>query len=195
MSAPWIVVIVLLSVAVTALAAAFLTLRRRIVDVLERAETWLATPDLRPPGLQPGNPVGAFRAVRQSGEPLSDLDLRRSASLLILMKAECAVCRSLARELTPRALETLGLGPHAYVVVRDERERDALALDSDLQIVFQQDRAVSWAFRSSATPHAFVVNGDGLVAATGFPNSVDDLRDLVRSTVGRPSQAAPTHAA
>jgi hypothetical protein len=35
MSAPWIVVIVLLSVAVTALAAAFLTLRRRIVDVLE----------------------------------------------------------------------------------------------------------------------------------------------------------------
>jgi peroxiredoxin len=185
MSAPWIVLVILLSVTVMVLAGAFVVLSRRIESVLERAETWLAAPHLRPPGLQPGSRVHSFTALRQHGHPLSDLDLRGRMSVLLFMKADCVVCRSLSRQLTRQALDAIGIGSTTYVVVRDEREGEALALDPQLEIAFQENGTVSWAFRSSATPQAFVVDADGIVAASGFPNSVEDLRELVRHAYSR----------
>lgn len=96
------------------------------------------------------------------------------------MKADCVVCRSLSRQLSRDALDALGIGSTTYVVVGDEGERNALALDPELEIAFQDEGTVSWAFRSSATPQAFVVNGEGIVTATGFPNALKDLRELIR---------------
>jgi len=180
MSAPWIVLLALLSVSVAALAAAFAVLTRRIESVLERAETWLATPTLRPPGLQPGTLVHAFTALRQNGQPLTDQDLRGRAYVLLFMKTNCTACRSLSRQLSRPALDVLGIGSTTHVVVRDQHERDALALDPALEIAYQANGTVSWAFRSSATPQTFVVDGDGIVVATGFPNSLEDLGELVR---------------
>jgi hypothetical protein len=188
MSAPWIALVIFLALAVTVLAAAFVILSRRVESVLQRTEAWLAAPRPRPPGLQPGTRVHSFTALRQDGRPLSDLDLRGGMSVMLLMKADCAACRSLSRQLSRHALDELGIGSTTYVVVRDQHEGDALALDPRLEIAFQEDGTVSWAFRSSATPQAFVVDGHGIVAATGFPNSVDDLRALVQAAS---SQAPP----
>jgi hypothetical protein len=180
MSAPWIAVVALLSLVVAGLTTAFVVLSRRIESVLARVETWLATPQLRPPGLRPGTRIHSFAALRQNGQPLSDLDLRGKMTAILFVKADCAVCRGLSRELSRHALDEVGIGSTTYVVVRDENERNALALDPELEIAFQEDGTVAWAFRSSATPQAFVVDRDGVVLATGFPNRLDDLRKLIQ---------------
>lgn len=192
MSGPWIAVVAVLSIVVALLAVGFVALSKRVENVLHRVETWLAAPQLRPPGLQPGSHVHSFSALRQDGQPLTDRHLRGRQSIILFMKADCVVCRSLARRLSRQALDSLGIGSTTWVVVRDARERDAVALDPQLQILFQEDGTVSWAFRSSATPQAFVVNGDGLIAATGFPNDLNDLRELVR-VANIPGASAPSY--
>lgn len=196
MSAPAIALLALLCVAVTVLSAAFIVLSRRIESVLTRVETWLAVPPLQAPGLQLGSHIHRFTALRQSGQLLSDLDLRGHVSVVLFMKADCVVCRSLAHQLSRKELDALGIGSTTYVIVRDEHERDALSLDPDLEIVFQEDGIVSWAFRSTATPQAFVVDENGIVAATGFPNSMSHLDALVthaRESPSRPVRAAAGH--
>lgn len=183
--------LIVLMVAVGALAAAFLRLSRRIESVLARTEAWLTSPQVRPPGLKPGDHVRSFSAQQHDGRPFSDRDLEGGVSVVLFMKADCVVCRALARDLSPRTLDRLGLGSRTYVVVRDRSERDALALDPGAQVVYQEDGTMSWAFRSSATPQAFVVGSDGVVAASGFPNSAQDLRRLVvqAAALGSPHAA------
>lgn len=178
MSGPWASAVVVLALVVALLAIAMFVLTRRVAGVLTRVEAWLTAPELRPPGLQPGARVQAFSALRQDGRPLRDADLRGDAHIVLFMKSDCVACRALARQLSRSALDGLGIGRRTYVVVRDERERDQLGLDRDLEIVFQDDGVIAWAFRSSATPQAFVVDDGGLVTATGFPNAIDHLADL-----------------
>ena len=193
MSAPTIALLALLCVAVTVLSAAFIMLSRRIEGVLNRVEAWLAVPPLRTPGLQPGSRIHRFTALHQNGQLLSDLDLRGRVNVVLFMKADCAVCRELAHQASRKKLDALGIGSMTYVIVSDERERDALALDPELEIVFQADGVVSWAFRSTATPQAFVIDEHGLVASTGFPNSVSQLDALI--THARESPSPPVSAA
>lgn len=183
MTDPWIAAVALLSVVTAGLAVAYVVLSSRIGAVLTLVEARLASPDLKPPGLQPGEHVQRFSALRQNGVPLTDRDLLGGISVVLFLKADCVVCRALSRQLTTDKLETLGVASGTYVVVRDGEERDALALDPKLEIVFQEDGTVAWAFRSSATPQAFVVDADGVVAASGFPNSLDSLDRLIRRAI------------
>lgn len=175
-----LVLVAVLFALVAALAVSYIHMARRVVGVLERADAWLSAPQVRPPGLQPGSHVNRFHAIRQTGEPFSELDLAGTRSVVMFMKADCVVCRVLSLALSPGALASIGVD-NTYVVVRDSNDRDALGLDEGLEILFQEDGTISWAFRSSATPQAFVVDEESIVLATGFPNSVEDLRALVAS--------------
>lgn len=180
MSAAWVAVVVTLSIAVAALTVAFVIHARKVTVVLDRVDAWLARPDVRPPGLQPGSRVLPFTALKQDGRSFSDRDLIGQRSMVLFMKSECVTCRRLAQQLSRRALDALAIGDTTYVVLRDEYERDALALDGALEIAFQADGVVAWAFRSSATPQAFVVNDNGIVTASGFPNTLEQMQALFR---------------
>lgn len=181
MSAPWAALVLALAAAVIALSAAFIALSRRIAPVLSRTEAWLATPRVRPPGLGVGARVHSFTALRPDGSSFSEQDLLGRTSVVVFVKADCAICRRLSSKLTRTRLDTLARGVPTYVVVRDRQEQDALALDPNLNLIYQEDGTASWAFRSSATPQAFVLNPEGIVAAVGFPNSLRDLGDLISS--------------
>lgn len=178
MTAAWEAVIAILVIAVMTIAVLLMIVLRRIESVLSRVDGWLATPEVRPPGLQPGTRVHPFAAERQDGRPFSDEDLLGTRQMVIFMKADCLACRGLARELTRPALDTIALGDRVHIVVRDAHERDRLGLDPSVDIVFQHDGVLAWAFRSSATPQAFVINEDGVIAAAGFPAGVDNVREL-----------------
>lgn len=174
----WNVLVVVLAVAVVTLGIGLAFLASRMSAVLGRTEAWLTSPAVRPPGLQAGSRVHPFTAVLRSGERVSELDLLGRETLFLFVKAQYGICRHLARSLTHQRLEALDLRARVYVVVRDEEERRALALDPTLDILFQDDGTVAWAFRSSATPQAFLVNAAGIVLGSGFPNAPHDLLEL-----------------
>jgi hypothetical protein len=46
-------------------------------------------------------------------------------------------------------------------------------------VLVQEDRSLAHLFESAATPHAFVVDHDARVLASGTPNDWDRLRELV----------------
>ena len=190
MSALWSALIVVLLVCVATLSVGYVLLSQRVVAVLSRMEAWLVTPHLRPPGLGAGARVHSFTAVRQDGVTVNEQILLGHPSVVLFVKADCAICRKLSRRLTRRRLDDLTLGGPVYVVVRNEQERDALALDPGLHILFQEDGTVSWAFRSTATPQAFLIDADGIVVAVGFPNSLRDLKQLVTGAPGEPRASA-----
>lgn len=179
MSTAWAGVIGALTTCMLALAIAFLVMGRRIAAVLGIVESWLAAPELRPPGLQPGDRIHPFTAMRHDGTPFRDVDLHGTPHLILFMKSDCTACRGLSRQLSRSALDALGAGEMSYVVLRDEHERDLLELDPRLQTVYQADGVMSWAFRSNATPQAFVIDGRGLVTATGFPNAIEHVTALL----------------
>lgn len=180
----WNVLAVVLAVAVVTLGIGFALLASRMSAVLARTEAWLTSPAVRPPGLQAGSQVHPFTAVLRSGQRVSELDLLGRETIFLFVKAQCGICRRLARSLTHQHLESLDLGARVYVVVRDEEERRALALDPTLDILFQDDGTVAWAFRSSATPQAFLVNPAGVVLGSGFPNTPHDLLELENESRG-----------
>jgi thiol-disulfide isomerase/thioredoxin len=102
--------------------------------------------------------------------------LRGEPSLVLFLSSTCAPCKELARQLRrPVAAETVGA--RLVVVVRDEHEAHALEL-TGVEVVYQPDFALSRAFETSATPHAFAIDADGIVAGSSTPNTLGRLREL-----------------
>ena len=177
MTGPWIAAYAGLWLVVVAVAALTLGVLRRIGAVLEAAEQALAsTPAAGPGGLEPGAHVPDFRAQRLDGGTFSEEDLPDGGAVIVFLSSDCPPCRSLAREIARRPPAELPF----FLVVESEEEAAELGLDLADRVLVQPSRELSVAFRTSATPHAFVVDRDGVILANKTPNTVEGLRKLAR---------------
>lgn len=178
MSGAWIAAFLALWAVVLLLGLLVLGLLRRIGPVLERAE-FVASSAVGPGiGLPLGTTVPDFELSLANGEAISAADLRGRPYVLLFVSSGCAPCRGLAAEIRTRE----GPAPLAdLIVVAAESDADAALTDAPYAtLAFQSGRAVSDAFGTSATPHAFAVDTSGTVVASSFPNTLDHLEALAR---------------
>ena len=178
MTVPWIVVLCLLSVCVLLTALVVLGALRRISSVLEQAEARLrdlpAEASSGPGGLELGATLPAFEADRLGGgDPLTDVELRGSPATILFLSASCPPCATLARDLRRQDRDE-----SVYVVVSEPNDAEKLRLTEAQPVLIQRNGQLSEAFKTSATPHAFVFNSTGILVAAGTPNSGAALRRL-----------------
>lgn len=183
MSLPWIIAFALLTLCVLVTAALVLGTLRRISGVLEQAEVRLRDVTLMggsgPAGLEPGASLPTFRAETLDRDLVTDADLRGAPAVLLFLSSDCPPCRALAHELRRRS----DVGIHLYVVLGRIDEARELRLTGLENILLQGDGQLSQAFKTRATPHAFVFDAAGALVAAGTPNTYDHLRNLTRGVL------------
>ena len=119
-------------------------------------------------------PAPEFEATDIAGAPAGTSSLRGQRAALLFVSPDCETCSA-----SPVQLEALKAKTRAKVVVvcRADRERCAAAAagyDADVQVIADEDRAISELFRITATPTAITLTEDGRVASRGYALSGTD---------------------
>ncbi len=184
MSAPWIALIVVLTITVVLLAVIVLGLLRRVSGVLEAAEFRLRDAGLGGSvgGAAVGTKVGAFSVVDREGATIPSAHLLQRGAVLVFVEAACEPCQHLAASL--RSGATIGASSPVYAIAPVEERSHDWDLGTEVVVVFQRERAVSEVFDNIATPQAFAVNAEGIVVDRSIVNSAARLRELSEQTVG-----------
>lgn len=166
-------------------ALAVLGTLRRATAALEEVEARLrgTDSDPRPGGLAPGTSVPEFAALTDRGRVFTARELRGRDVVLLFLAADCPPCRVLADEL--RAASPPYVEARLVLVFDAEAEAGQLIEGIDAEVIYQDERAVSRAFNSAGTPHAFVIDRAGTVVASGMPNTLSALRELAASRDGK----------
>jgi hypothetical protein len=181
MSASWIAAFAALALVVTALAVVVLGLLRRIAPVLERVEavheggTHVDRDDLIG-GLHIGSRIPLVTALDEHGREQT-LDSGDQPAVYLIVEPGCAFCETLVEDLRSSA-EVLPV--HIFLICDDDDEgRQFVAgIHAPNVGVFFQNGEVSTAFRTTATPYAFVVENRNVVSR-GHPNRLRSLLDLI----------------
>jgi peroxiredoxin len=183
MTGPWLAAFVVLWVLVLLLAVLVLGLLRRVLPLLDHLEARRpAAPEL---GLSAGTSVPAFEARDRAGKAVGADDVPRPGIVLFL-EPDCRPCEKLAKQVRTDADRLDGV-PLVFVT-SDTEEGRALAPTSGLTML-QTGHAVSHAFQTSITPHAFLVDRDGRLSDRMVPESVDDL-NLLAALLGPKEELA-----
>jgi len=178
MSGAWIAAFLALWVVVLLLGLLVLGTLRRIAPLLERAESHLAASSGAAGrlGLEPGVPVPKFQVATVEGATVTDADLRGKTSIVLFIRRGCPACAPLIDQL--KGGEAAKLGIQLVVAAEEESLAEELASAEAVTAIAQPDRSLANAFQTNATPHAFAVATSGVVAESGFPNSVEQLEVL-----------------
>lgn len=153
---------------------------RRVADLLERTEITLRTHELTSGGLEPGSAVPAFTGELSGGGSITSDELAGDPYAVVFVSSGCRACEPLLREL-PNAADVVDA--RVLVVVNEFTDAPDLGQSAGVTVVRQTEGSVARAFRTSATPHAFVVGGRGEVAAARITNSLADLRRLIEDAL------------
>lgn len=181
MTAPWVVAFALLWVVVLLVAVLVLGMFRRAVNVLEQAESRFkaSTMDSVMGGLPPGSRVPDFEMVDHDGALILFSDHPLGPAVYVFLSIDCEPCHALLDNIRR---EGLHVGPVAFVAVIDDISQGrALELPEGIRPIYQRAGSVSSAFQTTATPHAFAVDRNGVVVDVTIPNSVDDLVRLAEA--------------
>jgi len=184
MTAPWIFAFVALSL--IACLDAFVTagLLRRSARLLESMESALNTSvSTISQGVPVGSRLPGFMVRDQSGRTVDSSQVVDRSGALLLLSPTCEPCRRLVADLGSTDTR---LGLPIYVVsdaAFPATEETALR-DAGVEILFQDDDAVSRALDTASTPHAFIFDRGGVVASKGFPNTFSDLARLIAGAFG-----------
>lgn len=189
MTGPWIVAFSVLSLVVVLLAALVLGLSARVISVLARAEALLNRTNLDEvfKGLEVGATLPQFTAEHAAGPPLGD-GPASSGRLVLFLDADCAPCRDLVVALHREQVQL----PMEKVAILQLVEGSRLPpLPDSWSVLLQHDRDVSRTMHVSATPYAYVADGDNIVIAAGIPNGPADLQRLAARLVVAPNGSGP----
>jgi hypothetical protein len=178
MSAPWIVLIVLLWCVVMILIVLTLGLNRTVQQLA-------ATVDAAPQAF--AHALDLFAAAPAIGSNLLQLEsyraLQASASceqngaVIVLMAADCGPCQPLAEALRTRPLPTsTNRDEPQLIIVADPGDADRFRAAGT--VVEDRDRRHSTAFGIQATPTAFAIDRNGTLQAVGLPSTTDDIATL-----------------
>lgn len=178
MSGLWIGAFVGLCGLVVILGVIVLGTLRRLLPVLERAETSLASVSTRisPGGLPSGSTVPAFSAEEIGGSLFSEADLEGSKSIVLFLSSSCVACARLVDDLERGRVPDLGA---RLVVVSDRVQASRFEHLTGVSVLAQEGRSLASVFETDATPHAFVVDETRRILASGTPNDWDRLRLLL----------------
>jgi hypothetical protein len=168
--------VVTLWMLVVVIAAVVVGILRRVIPLLERVGDSSSLPSrLAPLGLPVGSRLPAFHARTLDDERFTADDLLGSNAIVLFLDSNCPACRMLEVDMHRSGMAELST--RLFIVVRDASE--ALRLTGlEATILLQRDNAVTRAFASNATPHAFAISAEGLVVATETPNTVAGLQRL-----------------
>jgi redoxin len=185
-AAAWFLIPVAAAVAFLGLALSGLV---RTVDELRTRvaalETSQASIERPPSGLPVGTPAPAFEAKTPRGASFRSGSLAGHRHVIALADPGCEACERLVPqlltaadegELPPCVVVVTGTDPVAWVAPSDDEGRAVLVLDPG--------GAIADAFASSFTPHAFVIDEGGSIAARGPADDVPTVRRLLREAEG-----------
>jgi hypothetical protein len=155
----------------------------RIGDVLEQTGERLRAPSygVDPGGLKPGTQLPSFRAQGLNGALITDNDVRGSPVLVVFLAVSCPRCALLARDL--RLADQLGVS--LYVILNAAADAEELGVTQLDHVLIQNGGHISSAFQTSATPHAFAIDSDGVIVANGSPSTFEGLRELALPALRR----------
>jgi hypothetical protein len=172
MTTPWIVAFACLWLLVLLLAFCVIGLMRRVGAVLERAEHLVAE------GLEGAAPltvIPPFDLADEMHEVISSTTLIDSTTIVLFLESGCKPCTAIAAELaTSGWSERLPL----LVVAGEEGLGPEFNLPGEVPVYRQREREVAKLFKSVATPHAFLIDGAGVVLDRVIPGTIADLERM-----------------
>lgn len=178
MSGVWMVAVLSLWVVLLLVLVLVLGLARRILPILERAESVLRNAggdEGANTGLAPGTVVPDFELARSDGSAVKFSQLVVDAGVFVFVDAHCDPCKRLTGEL---AAESAPLHELRLHLITDEPL--GMAPPLGVELLHQSDEAASRAFEQVAYPQAYAVRPDRTVIAREIPGGVADLRLLAR---------------
>ncbi len=185
MTGPWLAAFVILWALVLLLALLVLGVLRRVVPLLDRLEEQQQTvPGL---GLPAGTRVPAFEAHDREGDAVT-ADAIPRPGIVLFIEPGCGPCEKLAEELRSDAANLDGV-PLVFVAP-DTNEGRELVPPAGF-VLLQSGHAISHAFQTSITPHAFLVDADGRLSEHTIPESVADLNLLAAQLGRKDAQGVP----
>jgi len=187
MSTPWIVAFIVQWIVVIATAVVVIGLLRRTAAALEAAEASREAPvslggipiASRAPDFTVYEATGTHAGPHAGPARITAEELLDGPTILLFMEQHCPPCRQLASEIAP--VFEQGNSVNLRVVL-DEEDGTPHWLPDDVPVVYQRERELSHAFQNSASPQAYLLDGDRLVLAKRIVRSIDDLREM--SSVG-----------
>ena len=195
MSSAWTVAFVVLSVVVVAVVLVVLGTLRRILPVLEAAEDAIAMSMRRTAGgLAVGSRVPEFVVTDSEGAEVTDDEFRSNGTHVVLfIGARCPACATLVADLEAGTAPTFEV---PVIVVSDSREQSQRLRPSvGLRIIETGTDRLGRALQNDRTPHAFVIDEEGRIAAVGSPNGWRELASLLEEAEGGGVQRSTTPAA
>lgn len=176
MSLPWIIAFAALALVVLLQGVVLAGLLRRFAGALERLDSVSSSP-LRSPlesGLPPGVRVPDFDLVDRDGARVRFDAVRGDAPILVLLTQEgCSACERLLASARGEG----AVWPSAEVPLLVITE----APESDLTVgaVYRQlDRSAALGLDSAVSPHAFLIDGSGIVVERKVPGSWSELKAM-----------------
>ncbi|HEX6230964.1 MAG TPA: hypothetical protein VF029_04575 [Actinomycetota bacterium] len=179
MTAPWIVAFALLWIAVLLVLFLQLGQFRTAIQVLESAERHLeGSPHLSRQGLAPGSRIPDLEARYADGAVVRRADVGERDGIFLFLSSGCAPCLDLLEDLRRNG----GWDGHIplIAVIEDTTEARLIRFPRGIAVLYQTDEAVSRAFDTAVTPHAFLVAAEGTVVDKVIPNTAGQLRALAR---------------
>jgi methylamine dehydrogenase accessory protein MauD len=143
-------------------------------------------------GLSPGKKAPDFTLPATASREVSLSDFAGRRVLLVFTQSRCGPCHDIAPELN--RLHQTG---EQQVLVVNNGEQDATGewaaeIRARFPVVTQQDRSVSKEYQVLATPYAFVVDEQGVIAAKGVAGSPQYLRYILEAARKRGTQDSET---
>jgi hypothetical protein len=179
----WIAVGVL-SALVIWLGFALMGAVRELADLRARVAALEAPPDRELVRLADGLPVGApspgWSVVAPDGRVHTSTEHRGRRHLVLFADADCAACIELLPTVVGAAADQVV--PPTVVIGRGALPPAWTDHVDGVRVTVGTDRGgeVSRAFRTEISPHLFVIDEGGFVAAQGGPLSLGDVRTLIR---------------
>jgi hypothetical protein len=178
---PWIAAFAALWICVLVVGLLALGLMRRVIGVLEAAES-RGIPEMElSSGLQPGTRLPAVELWDEDRRTVGLTDLAGQRFVLLLLTHGCEPCRELARSLERFELLRRDV---PVVVITDESE-EAFAIPSWVRILYQRDSDAFEALDVNSYPFAFAIDRDLTVieASGATAEVVEKLVEVCRGEV------------
>lgn len=183
MTGPWIAGFVTLAVLVAVLAVVVLGVLRRVAPVLERAEGITRdVAEVDPQdiigGLRIGSSAPNFTVTDRHGHAWTTGAADHVGRVVyLLVEPDCAFCETLVEDLRG-AVEPMPVPLLLVSLADDEGRKFVGGIDDPMITLLFQDGEASSAFRTTATPYAFVVE-NGVIVNRGHPNRLRSLLELI----------------
>lgn len=179
MTGPWVVAFVSLSVAVLVLILIVLGVLRQLSGPLATLERRIRSASITDGfgGLPPGVQVPPFLIADEEGNVLGSAEFLVGTQMVVFLEETCEPCQSIARILqSDLGREQIGV-PLAAILPTPEDGFLSELSGSEIRCFTQVDHSVSTAFRNMASPQAFLLVDD-LVIAKSIPKNVEDLQAM-----------------